>query len=168
MKLKITLENTWRNIFQLTFLLVISCFFTCVMGCSKKTTESAGRILSIDLPKRSFQPGEILTVHVKVRNDGPQKDRFVVALNILYGDETVYDSHHGKKSYKHEGDECLNAWVDTGTEQTIGTFVYKIPASTKPGTYHVLVGLRRYPWEPLLMFRGARWCPPETTFEIRK
>jgi len=140
----------------------------CGTSCSKKSSEISGRILSIDLPKRTFRPGETLAVHVKIQNTREAKAHFLVALNILRGDETVYDSHHGKKSHSHEGDECIDTWLEPGTEQRIGPFVYRIPAGANPGTYHVLSGLRKYPWEPLLMFRGARWCPPETTFEVRK
>ena len=107
---------------------------------------------------------------MRVRNDGQKRDHFLVPLNILYGDKTVYDSHRGKKSHTHDdkGDECLDIWVDAAAEQKVGPFVWRIPHGTSSGTYHVLAGLRKYPWEPLLMFCGARWCAPETTFEVRR
>lgn len=152
----------------LSLVLVIGYVFLSATGCSKKSTKSAGRIQSISLSKASFRPGETLTAYVKIRNEGQEKTHFLVVVNIVYGDETVYDSHDGKKSHSHKGDGCLDTWLEPGTDQRIGPFVYKIPSEAKPGTYHVLAGLRKYPWEPLLMFRGARWCPPETTFELRK
>ncbi len=144
------------------------CLLACGMGCSEKSGKAAGRILSIDLPKHGFKPGETLKVYVKIRNDGEEKAHFLVALNVLYGDDTVYDSHHGKKSHRHDGDECLDARIDAGVEKRIGPFVYRIPSDARTGTYHVLVGLRQYPWEPVLEYRGAPWCAPETTFEVRR
>lgn len=162
--------NKYKYHAILSLVLATGCIFILDAGCSKKAARSAGagRILSIDLPKHSFRPSETLTAHVRIRNDGQEKAHFLVVFNVLYGDETVYDSHHGKKSHNHKGDECLETWINAGVEQNIGPFVYQIPGHAKPGTYHVLAALREYPWEPVLMFRGARWCPPETTFELRK
>ncbi len=168
MKLSVMDTNKWKYLALLSVVVAIGCFLLSGVGCSRKDTKSAGRILSIDLPKHSFRPGETLAANVRIRNEGQEKAHFLVVVNVLYGDETVYDSHYGKKSHSHEGDECLDAWVNAQAEQKIGPFVYQIPSHAKAGTYHVLAGLREYPWEPLLMFRGARWCPPETTYELRK
>lgn len=141
--------------------------FVSLVGCSKTSAESKGRVLSIRLSKSTLRPGDTLTIYTAVRNDGESKDHFLVAANVLYGEKTVYDSHGGKKSHNHEGDECLDVWIESGAQKDVGPFIYKIPTDARPGTYHVLVGLRKFPWEPLLMFRGARWCSPETTFEVR-
>jgi len=151
-----------------SLIVLVTSYFIFGFGCSKKLTKTTGRILSIEIPDRRFKPGETLVVHARVSNQSKAKSRFLLVLNILYGDKTVYDSHHGKKSHTHEGDECIDFWIDPRAEQRIGPFVYKIPDDASSGTYHVLAGLRKYPWEPLLMFRGAGWCPPETTFEVIK
>ncbi len=34
------------------------------------------------------------------------------------------------------------------------------------GTYHIITGLRVYPWDPVAQLRGVQWCPPEDTFEV--
>lgn len=168
MKLNCLSGSKCRSYTIITLVVVVVSIFLLEMGCAKNTAKSVGSIVSIDLSNDRFQPGETLTVYVKVQNDGEARAHFLVALEVQYGDKTVYDSHRGKKSHNHKGDECLDAWVNTGAEQTIGPFVWKIPNNASSGTYHVGAGLRVYPWEPLLMFRGARWCPPETTFEVRK
>lgn len=153
---------------HLILVLILVSLVISGIGCSKKTPKSTGRILSIEIPKHRFQPGETFTADIKICNDGPNRAHFLVVLNILHGKKTVYDSHKGKKSSSHKGDECLDVWVKPGSQQTIGPFTYKIPGNADIGTYHVLAGLRSYPWEPLITFRGARFCPPETTFEVRK
>lgn len=168
--MNISVINTNKRKYHavLSLSVAIGCFLLLGTGCSKKANKSSGRILSIDLPKNSFRPGETLNAHVRIRNEGQEKAHFLVVVNIMYGDLSVYDSHHGKKSHSHEGDECLDIWINPNSEQKIGPFVYQIPNDAILGTYHVLVGLREYPWEPLIMFCGAQWCPPETTFELRK
>lgn len=169
MKLSHTDTKKYKYQAMKLLILTIGCIFISDVGCSKKAAKSSSEssILSIDLSKHSYRPGETLTAHVRIRNDAQEKAHFLVVLNVLYGDETVYDSHHGKKSHDHKGDQCLDTWIDVGIEQNIGPFVYQIPRHAKPGTYHVLAALRVYPWEPAIMFRGGRWCPPETTFELR-
>ena len=160
--------DKYKTCIHLTLVLILVSLIISGVSCSKKTSKSTGRIMSIEMPKNRFSPGETFTAHVKVCNDGPDKAHFLVVLNILHGEKTVYDSHKGKKSSSHKGDECLDTWIKPGSQQTIGPFTYEIPDNAEIGTYHVLAGLRDYPWEPLIVFRGARWCPPETTFEVRR
>ena len=104
--------------------------------------------------------GDTLQVTVTVRNLEPGQHHQMVVLNLIDADEeAIYDSH--------KLDEDIDFVIEKDQTKGVGPFEIKIPGGAKPGLYTLLVGYREYPWEPLIAFQGATWCPPVGTIRIR-
>ena len=57
--------------------------------------------------------------------------------------------------------------IGPGEKKTVGPFRIRIPNDASRGRYHVLVGYREFPWEPLIEFKGTAWAPPEKIIKVR-
>ena len=121
--------------------------------------QEKGRILSIITEKNVFKRSETIAVKVEVQNlQGSQRHQ-LLALNIIdAAEKPIYDSNLVKQN--------IEFVIGPGERKTIGPFTFKIPSSVTPGTYNLLVGYREYPWDPLIEFKGAKWCPPIRTIRI--
>ena len=121
--------------------------------------EDKGRILAIITEKDVFRRGETVRVNVEVQNLHGNRRHQLVVLNILDATEkAIYDSNLVKQN--------IEFLIGPGERRTVGPFTFKIPGGVPPGRYNLLVGYREYPWDPLIEFRGAKWCPPVRTIAI--
>jgi len=139
---------------------VHSTSYTLTVG----TSVVAGEITDVRFPSRDPNPaysrGEIVEIWVDVYNPTSTELHYLAVVNIFdpsMGDP-IYDSH------KVGADR--DALVPGYSPAYLGPFLYIIPTDAPIGTYHVLAGLRLYPWDPELDYRGLSWCPPEETFAV--
>jgi hypothetical protein len=122
-----------------------------------------GEIVDIRFPSEDPNPtysqGDLVELWVDVYNPTPDSLHYLVVVNIFNPSMVkVWDSD--------EVGANRDAWVDGYTTAYCFPFIYRIPDTAPTGTYHMLAGLRMYPWEPELDFRGLDWCPPEETFSV--
>ena len=119
-----------------------------------------GKITEIRTDKNIVKRGETLQVRIEVQNLQRGQHRQLVVLNILdSAGKTVYDSHPIGKDIEFS--------IGYNEKKVVGPFAWTVPSNLQPGTYTVLIGYREQPWDPLISFKGASWCPPEKTITIR-
>jgi len=123
-------------------------------------SEVDGEIIDIRFAS-SYTQGDIVEVYVDVRNPTSTQWHYLVAVEI-------HDPHGNKVYDSHPRGEDKDRYVSGGSSPTFGPYRYDLPKDAPTGTYHVLAGLRQYPWEPELAYRGESWCPPEETFTVDK
>ncbi len=147
---------------------IIALSFTLMFGVaySQKPIE-LGEIKRIITNSNNYSIGDTIQVHIEIRNISSRSQHYLVALNIYRGDRTIYDSHRAKEEQQHKGDDCIEVIIKPRNTSRVGPFTYVIPPRTKKGVYEVLAGLRIYPWEPVIEFRGASWAPPRRTIRIK-
>ena len=57
----------------------------------------------------------------------------------------------------------MMATIVAGASANLGPFSYTFMDDDESGVYHVLAGLRIYPWEPAVEFRGTNTSSSFTT-----
>lgn len=130
-----------------------------LLGLRVSNAQGKGKVLGILTEKNAFRRGEVIRVTVEVQNLQPGQRQQLVVLNILDSKEkAIFDSNLVKQN--------IDFVIGPNEKRTVGPFTFKIPSGTPRGTYTLLVGYREYPWEPLLQFQGAPWCPPVRTITI--
>ncbi len=128
--------------------------------------EDWGRIVDVYPSKAEYHLGEEVKVYVQVKNTTNERQQYVVALEALDpNDQVVYDSHGGSEEHRPLRDDIVQ-WLDSDESVVFGPFAFTLASNLASGTYHIITGLRVYPWDPVAQFRGVQWCPPEDTFEV--
>lgn len=116
-----------------------------------------GEIIDIRFDAYYYR-GDTIEIYVDVHNPTSSQLHYLVAVNIIDPDGvTVYDSH--------QVGQDIDKYVAGGLYVAFGPYRYTLPSNAKTGTYHVLAGLKLYPWTEL-DYRGMSWCPPEETFVV--
>ena len=141
-------------------LLVVSIGALFVPAISLAQNTDRGRILEISTDKNTVRRGDSLKISAKVQSLQTGEHHQLVVLNILDSNEkAIYDSHAVK--------EDIDFVMRYRQTRIVGPFTVTIPSNTRPGAYTVLVGYREYPWDPLIAFQGAKWCPPVKNIRVR-
>jgi hypothetical protein len=121
--------------------------------------DPRGEITDVGIVWPTCYQGEKQEIYVEFRNPTSTTYHYLVAVNILDPNgNTVYDSH--------TVGEDKDQYVSGGQTVFCGTWYYTLPHTAPVGTYHVVAGLKLYPWTEL-DYRGASWCPPEETFSVK-
>jgi subtilisin family serine protease len=116
-------------------------------------------IKDITLPENVYSQNETTTIKVKIKNPYEEQIHYLVIINLFNSNgDKIYDSYN-------EGED-IDVWVDPHAEVEVGPFEYTIKETDGTGRYSLLAGLRKYPWEPEVAFRGQTWCLPEKTFDV--
>lgn len=119
--------------------------------------QDRGRILSISPERSSYKAEEEVQVWVEVQNQGRAR-RQLIALNLVDAKEkAVYDSHAVGQ------DAIFDA---AANERQRVSFKFRLPANIRRGQFTLIAGYREFPWEPLIAFQGAAWCPPVRTLRV--
>lgn len=135
---------------------------------AEQPNEYIGQVTEVATNLTAFRPGERVEIWVDVLNDSPEDRHYVVAVEIDDpNDSAVWDSHRGSQRRSHEGDDCREVTLASGASTSVGPFLATLPQSAPAGRYHVIAGLRVYPWSGSASFRGATWAPPEELIEVR-
>lgn len=150
--------------------LAISFVAPVVFGLISQTSlaQDWGKILDVYPSKMEYRlgEGEEVKIYVKAKNTTSKRQQYVVALEIRDpSDKVVYDSHGGSEEHRPLRDDIVQ-WLDSGETAVFGPFTFTLASNLASGTYHIITGLRVYPWDPVAQFRGVQWCPPEDTFEV--
>ena len=128
-----------------------------------------GKLIDIIVNRKTFAIGDKADIYVKISNNSKIRQHYLIALEIRApNDSIVYDSHRGSRQHTHTGDDCRDIWLNPKDHATVGPFSYRFTKKNMRGKYHIISGLRIYPWEPKIMFRGAKWCAPEETLYFKK
>ena len=139
---------------------LVGLVFAVHMALGGVAYAAEGNIVRIIPEKTRYKAGETIRVWVEVESYQSGQRHHLVVLNILDKNErAIYDSH--------EVDEDIDFVIKRNERKRVGPFRFQWPLNTRRGTYSLLVGYRAYPWEPLLEFQGASWCPPVATVSVR-
>lgn len=144
-----------RNLVPFVCLTLVSM----VAVSSSAQAPERGRILGVRADKTSYRPGDEVQVWVEVQNVQRSERRQLVVLNLLDGERAVYDSHERKQD--------IDITLKAGERRAAGPFRITLPTSLRRGSYTLLAGYREYPWEPLIAFQGASWCPPQHAIHVQ-
>jgi hypothetical protein len=119
--------------------------------------SAQGEVIDIRFDAYYYR-GDAVEIYVDVHNPTSSQLHYLVAVNIIDPNGvTVYDSH--------QLGQDIDKYVSGGVYVAFGPYRYTLPSNAKTGVYHVLAGLKLYPWTEL-DYRGVDWCPPEETFIV--
>jgi len=149
------------------FLVVLFTFTVCLpkVLAADYPHDPRGEITNIVIyPSLPSYQGETPLIYVEFRNPTSTTYHYLVAVNIFdpvhpYPEDPIYDSHV-------EGED-IDGYVSGGETVSWGPWEYTIPYDAAVGTWHILAGLRLYPWDPELDYMGLSWCEPEKTFIVK-
>jgi hypothetical protein len=147
-------------IFMFLLLVQLLSIFVLKAHSADYPHDPRGEITDVDIVWPVCYQGEKQEVYVEFRNPTSTTYHYLVAVNIYdSNNKVVYDSH--------TVGEDKHGYVDGGRTVAWGPWWYTVPLDAPTGTYHVLAGLRLYPWDPELDYRGLSWCEPEETFTVK-
>jgi hypothetical protein len=166
-KIGILRSSALKSIFvtALVLLLIIPFFGILVprVNAIDYPHDPRGEITDVDIVWSTCYQGEKQAIYVVFRNPTSTTYPYLVSVSVLDpGNKTVYDSHQVGQDMA--GD------VAGGQSVTWGPWWYTLPHDAPNGTYHVLAGLKLYPWTELdyiLDYMGLNWCEPEATFLLK-
>lgn len=122
--------------------------------------DPRGEIIDVHIVWPTCYQGETQEITVGFSNPTTTTYHYLVALNIIDSNgNTIYDSHTVS--------EDKDGYVGPGQTAWFGSWWFTLPRNAPTGTYHVLAGLRLYPWDPELDYMGLSWCEPEKTFLVK-
>lgn len=147
---------------MLAFLLAIPTFSVFVPRAHAPDYphDPRGEITDVVIVWPTCYQGETQEIYVEFQNPTATTYHYLVVVNIYNSsDNVVYDSDL-------EG-ENIDGYINGGDTVSWGPWEYTIKPEDGVGTWHILAGLRLYPWDPELDYRGLSWCEPEENFVVK-
>lgn len=153
-------EMSKKTVAVMMLALVLTSALTLAFNIQSVVATVDGEITDIRFPGgTTYYQGQIMDIWVDVYNPTSESLHYLAVVNI-------YDPYMNKIWDSHDVGQDKDKWVSGGTYDWLGPFTWIVPTDAPTGTYHVLAGLRIYPWDPVLDYRGLDWCQPEENFTV--